>query len=162
MSKHIPHMDEIQLGLFAAKVDKRSYDECWEWLAYKNSKGYGSFKINRKTFLAHRVSWRIFFGEIPEGMNVLHKCNNSSCVNPYHLYLGDQSDNMADRRRDGYVYDSSIKCKFYDEDIQRIKRLLNSGTTRTEVAKMFGVSRVIIGIIGRSTNYPSKGSWAEK
>jgi len=66
---------------------------CYEWTGYL-SNGYGS--LNRKA--AHRFSWELYNGPIPEGMQVLHKCDNRKCVCPNHLYLGDDSDNGIDRR----------------------------------------------------------------
>jgi HNH endonuclease len=75
---------------------------CWEWTASLNTNGYGQFRINGTTEQAHRASWMIFKGPIPQDdsaygtMNVLHKCDNPLCVNPEHLFLGDQSDNAND------------------------------------------------------------------
>lgn len=73
---------------------------CWQWTAYKNKKGYGVLGItNKKTVLAHRVSWVIRFGDIPEKLNVLHRCDNPECCNPEHLFLGTALDNAQDRER---------------------------------------------------------------
>ncbi len=88
---------------FFQKVSKT--DNCWLWLANKDNDGYGRIKIKGKTLLAHRVSWNIHFGQIPEEMNVLHRCDNPPCVNPLHLFLGTVLDNVRDRDskgRNGY------------------------------------------------------------
>lgn len=83
---------------FWEKVDKRTEDECWEWKGSVNhSTGYGAFGFNSKNTGAHRVSWIIANGEIPNGMCVMHKCDNRICVNPKHLSLGTQDDNAKDR-----------------------------------------------------------------
>lgn len=74
---------------------------CWEWPISRNvENGYGQFtaRVNGKTrvFIAHRLSYEAFVGEIPQGMFVLHKCDNRKCFNPAHLFLGSQDDNMKD------------------------------------------------------------------
>ena len=79
-------------------VDKGS--GCWLWLLSK-AFGYGNFKVNGKTKRAHRVAWEEFNGPIPEGMNVCHTCDNPSCVNPEHLFLGTQYDNLQDMKQKG-------------------------------------------------------------
>src|SRR6185312_412624 len=89
---------------FWSKVDKNSpapkhnptLGNCWEWIAGRTIKGYGQLVVNHKTVKAHRLSWELSFKEIPKGLSVLHKCDNPSCVNPDHLFLGNHSDNMRD------------------------------------------------------------------
>ena len=83
---------------FWSKVDKSPVNGCWKWTASTNNRGYGCFYIHPKQTTAHRASWIIAFGKIPSGMCILHNCDNGhlGCVNPNHLFLGTQGDNMRD------------------------------------------------------------------
>lgn len=85
------------LARFWCKVKLAGADECWEWIAGKDKDGYGWFKRDR----AHRAAWIFFNGRIPEGFLVLHTCDNPPCVNPAHLFLGTQQDNMTDCLKKG-------------------------------------------------------------
>jgi hypothetical protein len=90
---------------FFEKVDKT--ETCWNWTGSKNRSGYGYLHFVdgyvRKPYRAHRLSWELHFGEIPEGVLVLHKCDNRACVNPMHLFLGNHKDNMQDCAAKGRV-----------------------------------------------------------
>jgi len=83
---------------FWEKVDKRSDNECWNWIGSLN-KGYGQLRVGGrkgKPENASRISWELYNGTIPEGMEVCHHCDNPSCVNPIHLFLGSHLANMKD------------------------------------------------------------------
>lgn len=119
---------------------------CWEWVGCK-MKGYGMMNVNGIPKLASRLSWEIHYGPIPANKMVLHKCDNPSCSNPEHLYIGDQFDNMADmwnrgRANPGHVYGSKHgNSKLTDEDA----KLIRHSTQKTrELADQFGVSMTTI------------------
>ncbi len=86
---------------FWARVTKGDSKSCWNWTGGKNEKGYGALRFLGERILAHRLSWIIHNGPIPEhdsyhGFCILHRCDNPSCVNPDHLFLGTHQDNMDD------------------------------------------------------------------
>jgi hypothetical protein len=87
---------------FVAKFESRVVrddcmpDGCHIWTGSKNNKGYGTISFNKKSFIASRSSYVIYNGAIPHGMHICHRCDNPPCVNPAHLFLGSQSDNMKD------------------------------------------------------------------
>lgn len=81
---------------FFSKVDFTGENECWNWIAGTNKDGYGVIGTKERSMLAHRVSYLYFFGYIPEGLYILHFCDNSSCINPEHLFPGTHNDNAQD------------------------------------------------------------------
>lgn len=92
---------------FWKKVNKKNPDECWNWKASTNIKGYGQFRLDAtesgkgRLVLASRFSWEIHHGSIPLHLCVLHKCDNPLCVNPQHLWLGTLADNANDMYHKG-------------------------------------------------------------
>lgn len=129
---------------FWSKVDKS--DGCWNWKASVTGYGYGQFPISSyKCIGAHRFSSILHDGPIMNGDWILHRCNNPSCVNPKHLFRGNQSDNMrhcvASGRKIGYR-------KLNDEKVKIIRKM--AGTmSQSKIGKLMGVSQKNISFIVR-------------
>lgn len=85
-------------------------NKCWEWTGSKDDKGYGkiSTRFGASPVKAHRVSWEMHYGTIPAGLNVLHACDNPSCVNPNHLMIGSQQANSIDMSRKSKISNQSL------------------------------------------------------
>jgi hypothetical protein len=118
---------------------------CWKWTGHINEHGYGRLAIGKscagKLILAHRASWILHYGEIPEGMLVLHQCDNPGCTNPEHLHIGTQSENMQDRQKRTWQapgLEQHPRAQFTNTKVIEIKRLLRSGLSQTKVAAIFG------------------------
>ena len=91
------NFDQSFINRFWDKVNKRNNNLCWEWIGARSASGYGVYGKPNK--YAHRVSYVLHYGKLPMNLFVCHKCDNPICVNPYHLFLGNHSDNMKDRNK---------------------------------------------------------------
>lgn len=137
---------------FWKKVCIGGVDECWNWKGSSCSSGYGNFSFEGHT-KSHRVSWVLTFRDIPKGLCVCHKCDNPSCVNPYHLFLGTNSDNIKDmwsKGRGKIPRLSGEKCpsaKLKESQVVQIRNLCLEGISQSEVSRMFGVTRALISLI---------------
>src|SRR3989442_111886 len=97
-----------QVSRFWAKVDKSS--DCWIWTGALSQRGYGEFSVLSGSWvLAHRFSWQLHFGAIPVGLCVCHACDNRTCVNPSHLWLGTHTANMKDKQVKGRAKTGILK-----------------------------------------------------
>lgn len=125
---------------FWAKVEP-SRDSCWIWHGAKVPDGYGSFALGYGSVKAHRFVWLLYHGEIPAGAHVLHKCDVRSCVNPGHLFLGDNDANVADRVAKGRSArnwgSKSPTCKLTPEQAAAI---LADKRPHKEIAAQYGIS----------------------
>jgi hypothetical protein len=131
---------------FWAKVIKHQ-DECWEWTGAKVRNGYGYFAINSERgpshcSAAHRVSWVITNGDIPDGLLVLHKCDNPPCTRPDHLFLGTFKDNNQDTIRKGRQ--SRGHYKLTPKALREIRILNKMDFSHQTIANVFGVHRSTI------------------
>ena len=135
---------------FWEKVKKSGGDDCWEWTAYRTPFGYGRFSSvcnrgkPRITVNAHRFSWEIHNGKIPDNVCVLHHCDNPPCCNPRHLFLGTRQDNMADMVRKGRAakqIGESNPRSFLTEDVVLNIRKLSKTHTPPQIGRKFNISR---------------------
>lgn len=149
LSANISAEDRVR---FWAKVCKRNADECWPWQGSGlGREGYGQFTVtstggaSRKQLhlYAHRVAWIVTRGDIPQGVSVLHRCDNPGCVNPDHLFLGSQLDNMRDASQKGRL---SIARRRNRRGVKpvAVARYLNGGVSADALAAEFGVCKLTI------------------
>jgi len=138
---------------FWAKVNKNGTkvkhvpDPCWEWTAYTMPEGYGKFGITHNNIvLAHVFSYELANGPIERDEDgkrklwVLHMCDNRKCVNPSHLFLGTDKDNMSDAAKKG-----RLPCKLNPAKVSAIRELHETGNyTHLELSKMFHISKSVI------------------
>jgi len=152
-----------------SKVDIKSDDECWEWKGFRNHQGYGRTWINDKGYYAHRV---IFHLANPNTINlnapqstleygfILHTCDNPSCCNPKHLWLGTHKDNMEDKARKGrapdFSGDKGPRCKLTMEQAMEARTLRKAGVSAKNLAVQFGISLCSMKTLLANKSYVSR------
>ena len=123
---------------------------CWEWQGSKCN-GYGRMVIGsrtdgtRRTIQTHRASYELKYGEIPEGMEICHKCDNHCCINPDHLFAGTRQDNIDDRERKGRNNppkgEKHAKAKLTEQDVLDIRAKRADGKSFGKLAQEYGVHK---------------------
>lgn len=127
--------------------------ECWEWQASFGNSGYGQFDCG----LAHRAAYRLLVGKIPDGLVVLHSCDNKKCVNPSHLHLGTQKDNIRDASSKGRMIGNRVRGSkkpgtvLNEKKVRELRKLRDDGWTFTKLALHYGcaVSTIRNAYIGK-------------
>lgn len=132
-------------------LDKLKTSEgCMFWEFGKTSTGYGKVNIEGVNMKAHRAAYMLTQGNIPDGLDVCHTCDNPSCINPVHLFLGTPSDNLQDASRKGKLK----RSKFYAEDVRIMRLMYNTKRfSQRAIAEIYKCSVSTINIILRNPNY---------
>jgi len=116
---------------------------CLEWCGNRSKFGYGKVTHRYKTWMVHRVSWELTFGKIPDGLFVLHHCDNPPCFNPAHLFLGTTQDNKDDSIKKGrHVF--GVRQHLSKLNPSKVKEILRSKQTPLQLSKRLGVTRETI------------------
>lgn len=151
-------MDAALFKRFIEKVDVADGDACWKWTAaVRGNSGYGAFKIGGRLESAHVISYRLYKGDYPAGLDVMHSCDNRLCVNPNHLSVGTRSQNMKDCYMRGRMSMESLfnraNRKVFPVDVAWAIAVMSGGMSLREAAKQLGVSHSVLGThVRRSMN----------
>lgn len=151
-------LSQKDIERFWSKVDRNGPNGCWIWKSANNGAGYGKFYVKDSGkvpyIYAHRLSWELANGPIQNGLWVLHKCDNPSCINPEHLFLGTQTDNMQDAAHKGRIKqrawplgEGNHNAKLKESDVKEIKIMIQNKVALNVIAKKFGVSTQAIFMI---------------
>lgn len=127
-----------------SKIEKRGDDECWQWLGLKDPKGYGRFHKNGTPIPSTRVMFAIHYGEVKSGFLICHKCDNSGCVNPNHLFEGTVLDNNRDcfDKQRNVTGEKHNFAKLTEDQVVSLRRSWaeNPRETWSEIAGEYGIS----------------------
>lgn len=138
---------------FLSKIEKTK--SCWNWIGSIDKYGYGYIKLKTgKHRKAHRLSYEIFIGKIPENLFVCHTCDNPKCVNPKHLFVGSARDNMKDaiNKKRALIGEKNPRAKLTTEQVKEIRFRSKSEKT-IELAREFNVSTGAIQDIKHNRNW---------
>lgn len=128
---------------------------CWLWVGAINPDGYGTFQVaTRQSALAHRVAWELTHGPIPDGAYVLHHCDVPGCVNPGHLFIGSQADNVADMmskgRHGGSAGAANGRAKLTRSEVAEIRSRYKAGNiSQSALARQYRVAQQLVSRIVR-------------
>ena len=149
--------DDVALR-FVAQVEVLQPNECWPWIGCIGTGGYGRFGMHRTSWRAHRVAWELTNGPIPDGLCVLHHCDNPPCVNPAHLFLGTDADNVADMvakgRQSAAPGERNGYAKLTADQVREIyARYHAGGILQRELADEYGINQTNVSSITRGKRW---------
>lgn len=130
----IAPLDASDIARFFSAINKT--ETCWLWVKSKTKQGYGDIGIKGHILYAHRVSWTIHFGEIPEGVHVLHKCDIPACVNPEHLFVGTAKDNSDDKIKKGR-YSNGDSRHLTPDQVRGIIKDFSEGMRQCDIGRKY-------------------------
>ena len=149
-----------ELERFEARVYPEPNSGCWLFMSTHEPGGYGRFCFNKTVRFAHRAAYEIYVGPIPDGMVVCHKCDVPACVNPDHLFIGTQFDNLRDMASKGRRYkpewrgETHPRSKLTDEIVQAIRaERAATGLSFSELGKKYGVVHSTIAVVIRGEGW---------
>lgn len=150
----LPNLTNNDKHRFLNKVNRKSNKECWIWQASLHRQGYGQFNVEGKIYKAHRIAYFIHYG-INTNQDILHSCDNPSCCNPEHLFIGNQDSNMKDCASKGRIVgyksgEDNINAKLTWEIVREIRRKAAFGITLRSLAKEYFVDFTVVGKIIRN------------
>jgi hypothetical protein len=148
---------------FWERVNKLSATDCWNWTGSMGSHGYGTLSVDGNPRTTHRLAWELTTGPIPDGMHVLHHCDNRRCCNPSHLFLGTNLDNIQDMVKKGRQSkgasknakkgEENVTAVLTAEQVLDIRRRVGNGEHQRDIAKEYGVSQ------GHVSNLVRRVTW---
>jgi hypothetical protein len=143
------------LSTIFARVEIDPITNCWNWTACKDSGGYGLVTANgRSNQKVHRVVYGLAVSDIPEGMMVLHRCDNRSCCNPFHLFLGTAQDNVSDMHMKGRANQVSGEmagsARLTSAEVLAIR---DDDRTQEQIAADYGIAQTTVSAIKKRKNW---------
>jgi hypothetical protein len=141
---------------FWSKVTLSGSNDCWLWIGDKDPDGYGRIRSGTTRIRAHRVSYELFIGAIDKNLVICHKCDNPSCVNPKHLWMGTTQENTSDMvSKERHAYgERNGQSKLTKKQVDEIKKIYGTGQyTLKEIGKIFGVTYAMVHLIVKNKNW---------
>jgi len=145
--KIIPQLTIKQFCRFVGKISFQP-NGCWNWTGATSPKGYGKVRVNEKVYLASRISYFIYYKADPKELKVCHTCDNPSCVNPVHFFLGTQAENMADKSQK-----MRGRKKLDESKVLEIRLLRQNGWTYGQLKNRFLLSKSLLWKIVHRKNW---------